>query len=325
MAWRDHQNPGSLSPRGHRARHTPEVRDAGGRADAGPRVEHHVGGPPHQLRQLPHLPLQLLRGVEDLSRERRAVQRSPRGAGPGYRMTSPRLPRGGEGAVKGSLASGSSPAQSPPWLPPPWEAAPSPPPGFPAGDASPWKEGPWVLLLSLPPTPRYHLGHRRRPMPPLEHHPQQQSIGQGPEAPAAVQPLSDQPRRCRRGPSPRFTGEETQEGVTQSPVPRVCRGQLLPAPPSSGCRDRSATCHLVPSQLKTLPTAPGSGANVPARHEGWSGLCVMPATRLGPAVPFAGITAPSSPIIRADFPGPGSPSQPLLPGKSLPLSSRGAS
>lgn len=48
----------------------PEVGDARGGADASARVEHHMGGLPNQLCQLPHLPLQLLRGVEDLLCER---------------------------------------------------------------------------------------------------------------------------------------------------------------------------------------------------------------------------------------------------------------
>lgn len=58
--------PALTSPHTYR----PEVRDARGGADASARVEHHIGGLPNQLCQLPHLLLQLLRGVEDLLRER---------------------------------------------------------------------------------------------------------------------------------------------------------------------------------------------------------------------------------------------------------------
>lgn len=46
----------------------PEVRNARGGADSSPRVKHHVGGTPDQVRQLPHLPLHFLRRVKNLSR-----------------------------------------------------------------------------------------------------------------------------------------------------------------------------------------------------------------------------------------------------------------
>jgi len=58
----------------------PEVGNPRGGADSSPRVKHHVGGTPDHVRQLPHLPLHILRRVKDLS-SRDKAPRAWRAAG----------------------------------------------------------------------------------------------------------------------------------------------------------------------------------------------------------------------------------------------------